>query len=779
MIKTILSRLILICSLCMILPDAKAQYISIPDSVFGDFLRNYSNMFPCMSYTSATGWLMDTTCANRNGDTLLTLINHGFTDLTGIQYFKKVQHMVISQEYGLSVMPDLSATKHLKVFDCSDNTLTLIQGLPDSLEQFNCSGNYLTSLPSLPTSLTYLDVSSNPLGVLPSILPPKLYYLGCSYNNLTTIPVLPDSLTDLVCEVNQLTALPVIPSKLIQLDCRQNNLTTIPAVPGSLLYFNCSYNMLSELPRLPRSLSQLYCQHNFNLSCLPNEITYLTWFQFDSTQIHCLPARMLCLVSIPVSVDSFPLCLPNSGCTFAYNISGNLHMMQTDDCYSDSLYNGAAISGLKLQMSNTGQIIKETYSFGHSLGQYSFKTDSASTYTITVDTSFTPFYVVCPSTEERTNTVTVSDSIFLDQDFGLGCKGVDNGVNSIYGRVRLSVPSEILVNAGDMARNYGATCADHSGGTVVITLSGPIDYQAPAPGALNPSSVAGNTLTYNIQDFENVQTGDFNIQVLTNGNATDSSLICVVASVTTNGNVDINPYNDAKAQCFPIDNSHDPNLKSAYPTNTVDTGSRNIDYTINFQNTGNDTAYLVVVKDTLSPDLDPASFRFIGSSHKVLIDINGSAVQFTFPKINLVDSMHNEPLSHGWLQYQIRTKSGLPIGTQVTNTASIYFDLNAAVVTNTTTNTVEPDTAHFHLGVNALNNPYNISVYPNPNKGIFTLATADGEASSYIITDILGNIVMQHSISSAKQKIDMSGVSDGIYVLMVKGEVPVRLTIVK
>jgi hypothetical protein len=55
----------------------------------------------------------------------------------------------------------------------------------------------------------------------------------------------------------------------------------------------------------------------------------------------------------------------------------------------------------------------------------------------------------------------------------------------------------------------------------------------------------------------------------------------------------------------------------------------------------------------------------------------------------LPDSHINEPASHGWLMYRIKLKDNLALGTQITNTASIYFDYNAPVVTNTTLNTFD------------------------------------------------------------------------------------------
>jgi hypothetical protein len=63
-------------------------------------------------------------------------------------------------------------------------------------------------------------------------------------------------------------------------------------------------------------------------------------------------------------------------------------------------------------------------------------------------------------------------------------------------------------------------------------------------------------------------------------------------------------------------------------------------------------------------------------------------VRFNFPNINLPDSTNNEPESHGYIQYKIKRNAGLSPGTAISNKASIYFDFNAPIVTNTVTNNI-------------------------------------------------------------------------------------------
>ena len=54
----------------------------------------------------------------------------------------------------------------------------------------------------------------------------------------------------------------------------------------------------------------------------------------------------------------------------------------------------------------------------------------------------------------------------------------------------------------------------------------------------------------------------------------------------------------------------------------------------------------------------------------------------------LPDSNVNEPASHGFIKYSIKKYNTVGIGSVIKNTAYIYFDFNAPVVTNTVVNTV-------------------------------------------------------------------------------------------
>jgi uncharacterized repeat protein (TIGR01451 family) len=141
-----------------------------------------------------------------------------------------------------------------------------------------------------------------------------------------------------------------------------------------------------------------------------------------------------------------------------------------------------------------------------------------------------------------------------------------------------------------------------------------------------------------------------------------------------------------------ITGSYDPNDKSVSPAGYGQSGyvehGQRLTYTIRFQNTGTDTAFTVLLRDTIDSDLDFGTFLLEANSHSVALSMhNSNELQFRFDNILLPDSNVNEPESHGFVRYSISPKPGLVDGTMATNTSYIFFDYNPAIVTNTTLNT--------------------------------------------------------------------------------------------
>jgi len=144
-----------------------------------------------------------------------------------------------------------------------------------------------------------------------------------------------------------------------------------------------------------------------------------------------------------------------------------------------------------------------------------------------------------------------------------------------------------------------------------------------------------------------------------------------------------------------VTGSYDPNDKSEAhggKFTTANLAAKDfLYYTIRFQNTGTDTAFSVVVADTLDEKLNLNSIEMLSASHPCRLTVNqGKFCTWTFNKINLPDSNVNELKSHGYICYRIRPKANLQINDVIKNAASIYFDYNLPVQTNTQLTTITP-----------------------------------------------------------------------------------------
>lgn len=155
---------------------------------------------------------------------------------------------------------------------------------------------------------------------------------------------------------------------------------------------------------------------------------------------------------------------------------------------------------------------------------------------------------------------------------------------------------------------------------------------------------------------------------------------------------DYNLANNVDNTSQEITGSFDPNAKSVIPEgfgfpHYVPITQEEFRFTIEFQNTGTDTAINILILDTLSSYFDPVTIQPGASSHPYTWELLANGIlKFHFYSINLPDSSTNEPRSHGFVTYKINARHGLSVGTNIKNSAHIYFDFNPPIATNTTAN---------------------------------------------------------------------------------------------
>jgi hypothetical protein len=147
------------------------------------------------------------------------------------------------------------------------------------------------------------------------------------------------------------------------------------------------------------------------------------------------------------------------------------------------------------------------------------------------------------------------------------------------------------------------------------------------------------------------------------------------------------PADNTDTETQTVVGSCDPNEKLVTPEGVI-FKTDTLRYQLNFQNVGTDTAFNIVVRDTLESNLDITTIESGASSHPYVLDITGRELSWTFANINLPDSTTSEPKSHGFVSFRVRPRSDAPDGADIQNRAGIYFDFNPPVITNAVHNRI-------------------------------------------------------------------------------------------
>ena len=217
--------------------------------------------------------------------------------------------------------------------------------------------------------------------------------------------------------------------------------------------------------------------------------------------------------------------------------------------------------------------------------------------------------------------------------------------------------------------------------------------------------------------------------------------------------------------------SFDPNDKQAFPrgygSQHLLEANTDIEYLIRFQNTGTDTAFTVVILDTLSAHLDARKVRPGAASHRydfALLD--GNVLRFRFDNILLPDSNVNEPASHGFIKFRVPQQPDNPDGTFIENSAAIYFDFNDPVITNTTFHTIGD---HFILV--KTDNPLGaapLAVFPNPAASVAIFQLPDpAERAVFELSDRLGQSLRTDVFSGNQYRFERGVLPAGVYLYKV------------
>ncbi|MEZ4772324.1 MAG: T9SS type A sorting domain-containing protein [Bacteroidia bacterium] len=239
--------------------------------------------------------------------------------------------------------------------------------------------------------------------------------------------------------------------------------------------------------------------------------------------------------------------------------------------------------------------------------------------------------------------------------------------------------------------HYSNTGTIPMDGTVSLFLDSAVTYVSSSPaGSYDPST---STVTWSFSDLSPGQ----NKTILVQGFL--PAVVPVISSITTSVAIypiagDFTPGNNTKTWSQPTFAPYDPNDKQVFPAGIGTEGFIQVtdsvlEYTIRFQNTGTFSANYVIIKDLIDDNLDISTFSPGVFSHpySVTAELDKQLV-FTFANINLPDSASDPEGSKGFIQFSLKQRPNLPIGTRIKNSAAIIFDFNEPVITNEVVNTI-------------------------------------------------------------------------------------------
>ena len=388
------------------------------------------------------------------------------------------------------------------------------------------------------------------------------------------------------------------------------------------------------------------------------------------------------------------------------------------------------------------------YGFAVAPGDYEVRFVPQGTLQTACDAdAFTPVSVAA------SDTVTRNFQIYLDTFLDLRLEGT-------VGIARPGQPHSIRLSASNLS---------------AFAVDAAIEFQhdvAVAAGTLvdvaDSYDAASRMAVFDLVQLQPGATREFTFQLQVLPDTPLGAVISQQATLKPVAN-DIHPADNTWIGQAVVVAAYDPNIKinmvgvdpfggDVYRADSV------FDYRVDFQNTGTDTAFWVTVRDTLDENFDAASVVPGLGSHPFQLRVEEARILiFDFPGIMLPDSAANQLGSRGYLTYRVKVDAEVDVGTEFRNSASIYFDNNPPVRTNTVINRIEKDPETSTLPKPDLSEP---GVFPNPTDGTTTVRWPDSPGPVvYTVYDVTGRRLQRTTASGMRHTVALDALPAGIYWL--------------
>ncbi len=177
-----------------------------------------------------------------------------------------------------------------------------------------------------------------------------------------------------------------------------------------------------------------------------------------------------------------------------------------------------------------------------------------------------------------------------------------------------------------------------------------------------------------------------------------------------------------------------------------------------------DQAFVALeIIDTLSPLLDMATFEPVLSNHPYQYTIENNIL-----KLNLAAPVIGSPLSlNGFIKFKIKPLTDIPMGSEITNQATIYRVTEDPITTNSVFHTVMDDFGmETTTTEEVIETAVSLTVFPNPSTDLVTFQLKNTLTTDHqlIISDVNGKILKEVSFTEDTFKFHKKNRPAGIYI---------------
>lgn len=329
-----------------------------------------------------------------------------------------------------------------------------------------------------------------------------------------------------------------------------------------------------------------------------------------------------------------------------------------------------------------------------------------------------------------------------------------------YSPARRGIPTRYRARV----ENLGTTVAS---GLVTVDLDPAVAFV----GAVPTAQVQAHQLRWSFSGLAPFASRDFDLTVNVPLNVTVGTTLTFMAEGVPSPGVDVTPADNVDTVQMVVVGSFDPNdLSVNYATLTAAqiAAGEPLDYVVNFQNMGTDTAFSVVIQDSLPAGLlQLGTVELISQSHNVQWMLSGPGLlTLRFPGIKLPHQAVDAVRSQGFVRFRLVPRTTLTAGTLIPNRAHIVFDFNPPVPTNQATTLVQSVAGLPHEpGATAL------SVYPNPATDQVTIGVSLPVTTtvSVRLLNALGREVRAQQVPAPagllQVPLEVRGLAPGVYLV--------------